>query len=109
MLYGADFFDGGNYPEITVRSREVQIHDDGTLTGRGELTIKGITKPVTAAGTVSTQVQDPFGSRRAAMEFSATVDRRDWGLNWQIQMPGGGDVLANEVQLVARLELVQEG
>jgi polyisoprenoid-binding protein YceI len=109
VVHGADFFDGGNHPEITVRSRDVQVHDDGTLTCQGELTIKGITKQLTATGAIAVPVEDPFGLVRTAIELTAIVDRRDWGMDWQLQMPGGGDVLANEVRLVAHLELVKEG
>ncbi|MDQ2707247.1 MAG: YceI family protein [Actinomycetota bacterium] len=107
VLHGADFFDGGNHPEITVRSQTVRVHDDGTLTAEGELTIKGVTKPVTATGTLAEPVEDPFGSVRSAVELTTTVDRRDWGMDWQMQMPGGGDVLSYDVTITARLELVK--
>jgi hypothetical protein len=45
---------------------------------------------------------------RGALELTATVDRRDWGMDWQAPLPSGGDALGNEVQLSAHLELVEE-
>jgi polyisoprenoid-binding protein YceI len=50
----------------------------------------------------------PPPCRRGALELTATVDRRDWGLDWQAPLPSGGDALGNEVQLTAHLELVEE-
>ncbi len=108
VLYGADFFDARNHPEITFRSVDVQLADDGTLAGQGELTIKGITKPVTATGTYQAPVEDPFGSQRAALEITAAVDRRDWAMDWQTPLPKGGDALGHEVELTVHLELVRE-
>ena len=81
---------------------------DGTATVQGELTIKGITKPVTATGTYQEPVQDPYGGVRSALELTATLDRREWDLNWQAPLPSGDDVLAWDVTLSVNLELVQQ-
>lgn len=109
VLYGADFLDATNYPEITFRSNDVQLNEDGTATLQGELTIKGITKPVSATGNYQPLVEDPYGRTRTAIEFSAAVDRRDWDMNWQAPLPKGGDALGYNVQLSAHVELVKEG
>ncbi len=108
VVYGADFFDAGSHPEITFRSDDVQLGEDGTAALRGELTIKGITKPFAATGTYQPLVEDPYGGARTAVEFSTTVDRRDWDINWQAPLPKGGDALGNDVQLSAHVELVKE-
>lgn len=108
VVHGADFFDAGTHPELTVRSTDLRLGEDGTATVHGELTIRGITRPVTATGTYQPPVEDPFGSLRAALELTATVDRREWGMGWQAPLPGGGDALGYEVQLSAHLELVKE-
>jgi len=108
VVNGADFFDATNHPEITVRSEPAQVNPDGTFTVAGELTIKGITKAVTATGTVAEPVTDPYGNERSAVELTAKVDRRDWGMDFQAQMPAGGDVLSYEVTITAQLEIVKE-
>jgi polyisoprenoid-binding protein YceI len=108
VVYGADFFDARNHPEIRVSADEVSLHEDGTATVRGELTIRGTTRPVTATGTYHAPVEGLGGQVRGALELTATVDRRDWGLDWQAPLPSGGDALGNEVQLSAHLELVEE-
>lgn len=108
VVNGADFFDARNYPEITVRSDDLQFNANGTVVARGELTIKDVSKAVTATGTYQPLVEDPFGAVRGAIELSATVDRRDWNMNWQAALPKGGNVLGWNVELMAHLELVKE-
>lgn len=108
VVHGPDFFDAGNHPEITFRSEDVELHDDGTVTVRGELTIKGITKPVIATGTYQPAVEDPYGMIRTAVELTATVDRRDWNMGWQAPLPGGGDALGYEVTLSVHVALIKQ-
>ena len=109
VVYGPDFFDARNHPRITFRSDDVSLGDDGTITVHGELTIKGITKPFTVTGTYRPPVEDPWGAIRAGAELTATIDRRDWGLDYQAPLPGGGDALGHAVLVSAQVELVKEG
>ncbi|GGN28667.1 polyisoprenoid-binding protein [Lentzea pudingi] len=109
VVNGADFFDGKNHPEMKFRSTDVELRDDGTAIVDGELTIKGITKPFKATGTYELPVEDPFGGTRAAIALEATVDRREWGLTWQMPLPKGGDALAYEVRLIANVALTKTG
>jgi polyisoprenoid-binding protein YceI len=108
VVNGADFFDAENHPELEANSTDLVLNEDGTVTVNGELTIRGITKPVTATGTYTPPTEDPFGNLRAALELTATVDRRDWGLNWQAELPAGGDALGYSIELSANIELVRE-
>lgn len=108
VVHGSDFFDADNHPRVRVRSEDVRLEEDGTAVVRGQLTIKGISRPVTATGTYQPAVEDPYGSLRAALELTATVDRRDWDMHWQAPLPKGGDALGYEVELSAHLELIQE-
>ncbi len=108
VVNGEEFFDGRNHPEITFTSGDVRLGDDGTITVNGELTIKGITKPFTATGSYHPFVEDPYGSLRTSVELTATVDRRDWDMNWQMPLPKGGDVLGYDVQLSAHVELIKQ-
>ncbi len=107
-MYGAEFFDARNHPEISFASDDVRFADDGTVTLNGELTIKGISKPFSASGRWQPLVEDPYGSVRSAVELDATVDRRDWDMSWQAPLPKGGDVLGYDVRLSAQVELVRE-
>lgn len=109
VLNGADFFDATNHPEITFRSDDVHLAEDGTFSGRGELTIKGITKPIAATGSYQPLVEDPYGSLRTAIELTATVDRREWNMDWQAPLPKGGDALGYDVELSAHIELIRQG
>ena len=108
VVHGADFFDAGRHPRITVAADDVVLHEDGTATVRGALTLRGITRPVTATGTYHAPIETLGGQVRGALELTATVDRREWGLDWQAPLPAGGDALGYEVQLSAHLELVEE-
>lgn len=108
VVYGGDFFDAGNHPEITFRSSRVELGEDGSVRVEGKMTIKGIAKPVMATGTYQPLVEDPFGSVRTALELAATVDRRDWNMDWQMPLPGGGNMLGYDVRLSAHIELIKE-
>ncbi len=108
LVNSPDFFDAGNHPEIVFRSSDLALREDGTATVEGELTIKGITRPVSATGTYQEPVEDPYGGTRTALELTATLDRRDWEMNWQAPLPSGGDVLAWDVTLSVNLELVRQ-
>jgi polyisoprenoid-binding protein YceI len=107
VVRGDDFFAADVHPELTFRSTGVELRDDGSAVVEGELTIRGITRPVTAEGSYRAPTQDPFGTVRAALALHASVDRRDWGLSWQLPLPDGGDAVGWEVELTAELELVE--
>jgi len=92
-VLSAEFFDAENHPEITFRSTRVELNDDATATVEGELTIKGITQPVTARGTWQGDTPHAFGGERAALQLEAAVDRTKFDLNWNAPLPGGGSAL----------------
>lgn len=110
-----DFFDAARYPEIVFVSTEVRLDGDGDGDGwaevDGELTIRGITRRVTATGRYAEPRPGPFGGDVAGLELQTSFDRRDFGMDWQMKMPGGGDVLAWDVELTIdlRLELADGG
>lgn len=108
VVNGADFFDAVNHPFIAFRSNDVQLAVDGTVSVAGELEIRGTSRALMAAGTYQEPVEDPYGGLRTAIELTATVDRRDWGMDWQMALPKGGDALGYEVELTVHLELVKQ-
>jgi polyisoprenoid-binding protein YceI len=106
-LRGADFFDTDRHPEIAFSSTLVQA-SDGELVVEGELTIKGHTRPLRARGSLTEPVETLGGSVKAGLELEATVDRREYGLEWNAPLPKGGFALDNDVKLSVSLELVRE-
>jgi polyisoprenoid-binding protein YceI len=107
-VLSGEFFDVESTPTITFRSTDIRPAEDGSVEVDGELTIRGVTKPVTAKGTYAAG-GDAFGNERVAFELETTVDRRDFGLNWQNQLPDGSDALAYDVTISADLQLVKQG
>jgi polyisoprenoid-binding protein YceI len=106
-LLTGDFFDVENTPTITFRSTDIRPAEDGSVEVDGELTIRGITKSVTAKGTYAAG-PDAFGNDRVAFELETTVDRREFGIVWQNQLPDGSDALAYDVTITADLQLVKQ-
>ena len=102
-----DFFDVENTPTITFRSTDIRLAEDGTAELDGDLTIRGVTKPVTAKGSFALG-GDAFGNDRIAFEVQTTVDRREFGLNWQMAKPDGSEALAYDVTISAELQLVKQ-
>jgi polyisoprenoid-binding protein YceI len=108
VVYSDEFFDARQHPEIVFRSTRVELREDGTAEVEGELEVKGIARPLTATGTYQAPVEDPYGSIRTAIELTASADRRDWDMSWQMPLPKGGDVLGYEVEITVHLELIRE-
>jgi polyisoprenoid-binding protein YceI len=102
-----DFFAADKYPEVTFASDDVELNEDGTATVTGELTIRDTTQTVTAAGTWTAPDQDAFGSTRAHLQLATVIDRTQFGLNWNMPLPNGGNALANDVTLTVDVALVQ--
>jgi len=107
-VLSAEFFDVENHPEVTFSSTSIEVGDDGGATVEGDLTIRGVTKPVTATGTWIAPAADAFGNQRGHLNLEATIDRTEFGLNWNMDLPGGGKALANEVTLTVELSLVAQ-
>jgi polyisoprenoid-binding protein YceI len=107
-VLSAEFFDAENHPEVTFTSSDVEVAEDGTAKVDGELTIKGITRPVTATGTWIAPAADAFGNTRGHLNLEAVVDRTEFDMNWNMALPSGGNVLANDVTLTVELSLVEQ-
>jgi polyisoprenoid-binding protein YceI len=108
-LLSPEFFDAGRYPRLGFRSSEVRVAEDGTLSVRGKLEIHGEEHAVEASGRFAQLGADLAGKARVGLSLAATVDRRSFGLDWQAQLPSGGEVLDYAVEISIDLELVEEG
>jgi polyisoprenoid-binding protein YceI len=106
-VLGGEFFDAENHPEVTFESSDLELREDGTAVVEGELTIKGITKPVTATGTWTAPAADAFGNTRGHLNLEATVDRTAYDMAWNMDLPSGGKVLANDVTLSVDVSLIE--
>ena len=107
-LQTPDFFDAQRYPEIEFRATELERHEDNTVTGKGDLTIKGVTRPSTLHGSVAAApATDPFGRERLGLKLESEIDRTEYGVDWNAPNQSGGDYLANDVKLVAELAFVK--
>ena len=108
-LQAPDFFDAERHPELRFSAEDVRLDGDGKVSVDGELTIKGVTKPVTVTGTVTAPIEDAYGNDRIGVNLSATVDRTDFGVDWNQPLPSGDPALANDVTILADLQFVKPG
>jgi polyisoprenoid-binding protein YceI len=107
-LQSPEFFDVERFPELSFQSTDISFRGDD-LAVEGELTVKGITKPVTLRGAFAGSSVDPWGTDRVGVDLEGTVDRTDWELNWNAPLPGGGFLLPNDVKLTATFSAVKAG
>jgi polyisoprenoid-binding protein YceI len=106
-LLSPEFFDAERHPEIRFESTGIRLDGD-ELVVDGELTIKGTTRAVEARGAIAGPVEHFAGGERVGIELSTTVDRTEFGLNWNAPMPRGGVAVQNEVTLHVDLQLARE-
>jgi polyisoprenoid-binding protein YceI len=105
-ILSPDFFDADRNPRIQYRSTEI-TGDAGDLRVSGELSMAGVSLPVTAQGRLRGPV-DLGPVEKLSISLETAIDRTDYGMDWQMELPSGGVALANEVKLVVELELNKE-
>lgn len=104
---GADFFDVENHPEMTFRATSVEGDgEDYTLTG--DLTIRGITKPVELEVEFTGVAVDPFGATRAGFSAEAEISRKEFGLTWNAALETGGFLVSDKVKINVEAALVKQ-
>ena len=106
-VLGPDFFDAERHPEIAFRSTAVRLADDGRAEVDGELTIRGVTRPITASGHYASPRPAGFGEV-AGLQLRTSFDRREFGFDWQMELPGGGDAVGWDVEVDIDLLLMRE-
>jgi polyisoprenoid-binding protein YceI len=105
-LQTPDFFDAERFPEIAFRADGIDVAS-GQIRAEGEITIKGVTKPVEISGTITPPSPDAYGNQRSGAVLSATVDRTEFGVSWNAPLPGGDQALADEVTINAELFFIK--
>ncbi len=106
-LQSPDFFDAEQFPQLRFESSSLD-RDGDRISITGDLTIKGTTQPVELTGAISGPVTDGYGNERIGLDLETTVNRHDFGVSWNADLPGGGTILADDVDVIARLALVKQ-
>jgi polyisoprenoid-binding protein YceI len=106
-LKSADFFDVAKFPTITFKSTKVVPGKDGAISITGDLTMHGVTKPVTLDGELSKTIVDPWGNTRRGVTLTGKLDRKAWGISWG-KVTDVGAVVGDEVKLDIQAEIVKE-
>ena len=108
-LRGNDFFAMDEYPEITFASTAVEQLDAENYRVTGDLTIKGVTKPVTVDFEYTGTAVDPFDNVRIGLEGKTVINRKDWGVNWNAALEAGGVLVSEKVTLEFEVSAVRTG
>lgn len=107
-LRNSDFFEVEKYPELKFISTKIEERDGDTYALHGELTLKGVTKPVKLNVEFNGIAKDPWGSERAGFLVTGKINRTDWGVSFNSILETGGVALSEEVKINAELELVKQ-
>ena len=108
-LRSNDFFDMDTYPEISFVSTAVEQTADDKYQVTGDLTIKGVTKPVTIDFEYSGTAVDPYGNTRIGLDGTTTVNRKDWGISWNAALEAGGVLVGEKVSLEFEVSAIRTG
>lgn len=107
-LRNGDFFDADNFPKMEFRSTGIEPSGDDSFTLNGELTLKGISKPVRLEVEYSGVTKDPWGTERAGFTVTGKIRRSDWGINFNSVLETGGVALSDEVKISAEAQMVKQ-
>jgi polyisoprenoid-binding protein YceI len=103
-LKSADFFDVENNPQITFKSTKMKATGKETYDVTGQFTMRGTTKEITLPVTVLGEMKDGRGTPKIGFETSTTLNRKDYGVNWNRALDAGGYILADDVKVSITLE-----
>jgi polyisoprenoid-binding protein YceI len=98
-LRSADFFDAETYPEITFRTKRIEPRGGEKYRFVGDLTIRDVTREVAFDGEVGGPLNDPWGNKRVVLSAAAKVNRKDWGLEWNLPLGADGLLVSDDITL----------
>jgi len=107
-LRNSDFFEVEKYPELKFESTKLVTEDSDAFTLYGELTLKGVTKPVKLNVEFNGTTRDPWGGERSGFVVTGKIKRSDWGVNFNQALETGGVMLGDEVRITSEIELVKQ-
>jgi len=104
-----DFFDAAQFPAGSFTSTGIRVLGDDRFEMVGQLTLKGVTKPVTIAWEHTGDAVDAFGNQRSGFEGRATVNRKDWGISWNAALEAGGVLVSEKIVLEFDISAIKQG
>ena len=107
-LRNSDFFEVEKYPELKFTSTKLEKTDSDTFALFGDLTLKGVTRPVKLNVEFNGVTKDPWGGERAGFVVMGKINRSDWGVNFNGVLETGGVVLSEEVRIFSEIQLVKQ-
>jgi polyisoprenoid-binding protein YceI len=107
-LRNSDFFEVEKYPELKFTSTKLEKTDSDTFELFGDLTLKGVTRPVKLNVEFNGVTKDPWGGERAGFVVTGKINRSDWGVNFNGVLETGGVVLSEEVRISSEIQLVKQ-
>jgi polyisoprenoid-binding protein YceI len=107
-LKGEDFFAAEAHPKLSFVSTNIQKLNEEDYKLTGDLTVRGVTKPITLDVTYNGTVVDPYGQTKAGFEATGKINRKDFGLNWSAVTEAGGLVVSDEVKLSLNVQLIKQ-
>ena len=106
-LRSPDFFDAASFPKLSFSSTRIERSGDGQYKAHGDLSIRGVTKPVVFDLTIHGQAKDPWGNERVAFTLESAVDRSEFGLRWNQALETGGVLVGERVAIEIEAEAVR--
>ena len=107
-LKSADFFEVEKYPHITFHKTSIARTSDDEYTMTGDLSMHGVTQPVTFRVTAEGQGKDPWGNERAGFSAETSINRKDYGLHWNAMLETGGVLVGEQVKIALHLSAVKQ-
>lgn len=107
-LRSGDFFDVAQYPTITFETTDVRVITDRQFILVGEFSLHGVTKTVELTGEYLGESKDPWGGTRVGFEASTTINRKDFGLNWNVALEAGGLLVGEGVEIVLEVQAIRQ-
>jgi polyisoprenoid-binding protein YceI len=107
-LKGPDFFDVEKFPEITfVATKYEAVDDDGSYELFGDITVKGVTRNVKLDVEFGGVVKDPWGNTKAGFTINGKINRKDFGLQWNVVTEAGGVLVGEDVKIACEVQLIE--
>lgn len=107
-LKSADFFETDGHPEINIKTTSIKKIDDDEYAIVADVTMRGVTKAIEFKGEYGGTANDAYGNTKVGLEVTGKLNRKDFGLNWNAVVEGGGLTVSEDVKLIANLQFIQQ-